>query len=110
MLFSTKDPYQEEHLSKVAYKFVWASCNASYAGQTCQHLATRIDEHFGKDKKSHIYQHLMSSKDCLDKCSKDYFSVLDTANIRHQLKTKESLYITWLKHILNKQKQYQYTT
>ena len=83
--FSTKDPYKSEHLSKVVYKFVCASCNASYVGQTCRHLATRIDEHFGKDKKSHIYQDLMSSKDCLEKCSKDFlkiysFSVLDTAN------------------------------
>ena len=33
--FSTKDPYQSEHLSKVVYKFVCASCNASYVGQTC---------------------------------------------------------------------------
>ena len=86
--------------------FFCASCKASYAGQTCRHLATRIDKHTGKDNG----KGLMTSKDCLDKCSKDYFSVLDTANTRHQLKTKESLYITWLKHILNKQKQYQYTT
>ena len=108
--FSTKDPYQSEHLSKVVYKFVCASCNASYVSQTCRHLATRIDEHFGKDKKSHIYQHLMSSKDCLDKCSKDCFSVLDTANTKHQLRIKESLFITWLKPILNKQKQCQCIT
>ena len=52
----------------------------------------------------------MSSTDCLDKCSKDCFSVLDTANTKHQLRLKESLYITWLKSILNKQKQYQYIT
>ena len=38
-------------------------------------------EHFGEGKKSHIYQHLMSSTDYLDKCSKDCFSVLD---IYHQ--------------------------
>ena len=78
-VFSAEDPYKSEHLSKVVYKFVCASCNASYVGQTCQHLGTRIDEHFGKDKKSHIYQHFMSSKDCLDKYSKDFISVLDTA-------------------------------
>ena len=29
--FSTKDPNQSEHLSKVVYKFLCASCNASYA-------------------------------------------------------------------------------
>ena len=49
----------------------------------------------------------MSSKDCLDKCSKDCFSVSDTANTKYQLRIKESHYITWLKHILNKQKPYQ---
>ena len=109
-VFSTKDPYQSEHLSKVAYKFVFATCNTSYVGQTCQHLATRIDQHFEKDKKTHIYQQLMSSQGCLDKCSKHWSSVLDTANTKHQLRIKESLYIIWLKPILNKQKQYQNIT
>ena len=108
--FLTKDPFKSEHLSKVVYKSVCATRNASYAGQTCRYLATRIDEYFGKDNKSHIYQHLMPSKDCLDKCFKDFFSVLDTTNTKHQLRIKESLYITWLKPILNKQKQYQYIT
>ena len=108
--YLTKDLHISEHLSKVVYKFVCGSCNASYVGQTFRHLATRIDENFGKDKKSHIYQHLMSSKDCSDKCSKDFFSVLGTANTKHQLRIKESLYITWLEPILNKQKQYQYIT
>ena len=71
--FSAKEPFKTEDLSKVGYNFVCASCNANYVAQTCRHLATTIDEHFGKDKKSHIYQHLMSSKDCLDKCSKVFF-------------------------------------
>ena len=52
----------------------------------------------------------MLSKDCLDNCSKDCFSVLDTTNTKHQLRIKESLYITRPKFILNKQKQYQYIT
>ena len=30
--FSSKDPHKSEHLSKVVYKFVCASCNASYVG------------------------------------------------------------------------------
>ena len=109
--FSTKDPYKSENLSKVVFKFVCGGCNASWPDgydQTFQHLANRIDEHFSKDKKSHIYQQLMSSKDCLDKCSKDYFSFLDTASTKHRLRIKESPYITWLKPILNKQKQCQY--
>ena len=92
------------------YKFVNSSCSASCIGQTCQYLTTRINKHFDKDKKSHIYQHLMSFQYCLDKYSKDCFSVLDTANAKHQLRIKESLYITLLKPILNKLKQYQYIT
>ena len=97
--FSTKDPYQSEHLSKVVYKFVCASCDASYVSQTCRHLTTRIDEHFRKDKKSHISTSYVIRR-----------FVLDTTNTQHQLRIKESLHITWLKPILNKQKQYQYIT
>ena len=57
-------------------------------------------EHFGKDKKSHIYQHLISSADCLNACSHDCFSILDTARTQHQSRIKESLFISWLKPTL----------
>ena len=50
-IFSYKDSYPSVLSSKVVYKFVCASCNASYVGQTHRHLTTRINEHFGKDKK-----------------------------------------------------------
>ena len=43
--FSYKDSYPSVLSSKVVYKFVCASCNASYVGQTHWHLTTRIDEH-----------------------------------------------------------------
>ena len=69
--FSYRDSYPSALSSKIVYKFVCASCNAIYVGQTHQHLTNRIDEHFGKNKKSHIYQHLMSSSDCLNVCSRD---------------------------------------
>ena len=107
-IFSYKDSYPSVLNSKVVYKFVCASCNASYVGQTHRHLTTRIDEHFGKDKNSHIYQHLMSSSDCLNACSRDCFTILDTARTKHQLRIKESLFISWLKPTLNKQKSHQY--
>ena len=68
-----------EHLSKQSFDYIrcwymWdflslSSYNASYVGQTCRHLATRIDEHFGKDNNAII----MRSKGCLNKRSKDYF-------------------------------------
>ena len=106
--FSYKDSYPSVLSSKFVYKFVRASSNASYVAQTHRHLTTRIDEHFGKDKKSHIYQHLMSSGGCLNACSRDCFSILDTARTKHQLHIKESLFISWLKPTLNKQKSHQY--
>ena len=78
-----KDSYPSVLSSEVLYKFVCATCNASYFGQTHRHLTTRIDEHFGKDKKSHVYQHLMSSADCLNACLRDCVSILDTARAKH---------------------------
>ena len=72
-IFTYKDSYSSVHSSKVVYKFVCACCNASSIGQTHPYLTTRIDEHFGKDKKSHIHRHLMSSTDCLNTCSSDCF-------------------------------------
>ena len=52
--FSYKDSYPSVLSSKVVYKFVCASCNADYVDQTHRHLTTRINEHFGKDKKTYI--------------------------------------------------------
>ena len=57
--FSYKDSCPSVLSSKVVYKFVCASYNAIYVGQTHQLLTTRIDGHFGKGKMSYIYQHLM---------------------------------------------------
>ena len=103
-----KDSYPSVLSSKVVYEFNCASCNTSYVGQTHRHLTTSIDEHFGKDKKSHIYQHLMSSADCLNICSRDCFFILDTTITKHQTRIKEGLFISWLKTTLNKQNSYQY--
>ena len=100
--------YKDSCPSVLSSKVICAGCNASYVGQTHQHLTTRIDEHFGKDKKYHIYQQLMSSSDCLNACSRDCFNLLDTARVKHQLCIKESLFISWLKPTLNKQKSHQY--
>ena len=80
--------YQSEQLFKVVYKFVCTSCNASYVCQTCRHLTTRIDENFGKNKKSHIYQNLMSSKECLDKCSNNFFFCIRYRQHRASIKNK----------------------
>ena len=44
----------------------------------------------------------MSLADCLNACSRDCFSILDTARRKHQLRIKGSLFINWLKPTLNK--------
>ena len=106
--FPFKDSNPSVLSSKLVYKFVCASCSARYVGQTLRYFTTRIGEHFGKDKKSHIYQQLMSSSDCLNACSRDCFSILYTARTKHQLSIKESLFISWLKPTLSKQKSHQF--
>ena len=50
----------------------------------------------------------MSSCDCLNACSRDCFTILDTARTKHQLRMKGSLFINWLKPPLNKQMSHQY--
>ena len=101
-VFLHEDSYPNVLSSKVVYEFNCASRNTSYVGQTHRHLTTSIDKHFGKDKKSNIYQHLMSSADCLNVCWRNCFFILDTTITKTRI--KESLFISWLKTTLNKQK------
>ena len=44
----------------------------------------------------------MSSADCLNACSRDCFSFLDTATTKHQMRIKERLFINLLKPTLSK--------
>ena len=101
--FQLKDMVPKNCKSNVVYKFVCANCNVCYIGQTVRHLSQRIDEHLKKDKKSHVYQHLCKDINCLDKVTKDCFSILDSAPSEYQLKIKEGLHITWERPQLNKQ-------
>ena len=64
--FSLKDKPLFSLKSNVVYKFSCASCSASYVGETSRHLATRINEHLGKDKNSHIFKHLNANQACKD--------------------------------------------
>ena len=48
----------------------------SYIGQTKRHLSTRIEEHLGKDKKSHIYSHLQENPQCQEKVNFHCFEVI----------------------------------
>ena len=85
------------------YKFTCARCNASYIGETCRHISTRMDEHFRTDKKSHVYKHLHKNHQCLNSCDLDCFEILDSASTHFNLKIKEALYIKWNNPSLNSQ-------
>ena len=101
--FNLKDPLMNVHKSFVVYKFVCPGCSASYVGETARHFSTRINEHLGKDKNSHVFKHLENSIACKENANFDSFVVLDTAPTKYQLRLKEGLYIDWLKPQLNKQ-------
>ena len=102
IMFSAKDKIPSFLKSMVVYKFVCASCNACYVGETAHHLPTRIKEHLKTDRKSHMYQHLSSNQNCFNCCTNECFSNLDYTSIEYQLKIKEVLYIKWFDPILNK--------
>ena len=102
--FGLKDTIGKEMSSNVVYKFVCASCNACYIGETTKRYIDRAGEHLNTDKASAIYQHLRSSNACLGANSENSFSLLDKAPTQYQLKIKEALHIEKLKPVLNKQK------
>ena len=69
--FSTKDKKSYFWKSFLVYKFVCATCNSCYIGETCRHFKTRIDEHVKKDKKSNIYEHLDINGECFSSFRSD---------------------------------------
>ena len=63
-MFSVKDPVPFHLRSRVVYQFTCAGCNACYVGETFRHISTRIREHLGRDRTSHIFHHLQNSDEC----------------------------------------------
>ena len=100
--FSTKDKIPMFRKSSVIYKFTCV-CKATYIGETSRRLNTRIAEHLGKDKNSHVFKHLLSSENCKSHATEDSFIVLDSAPTNWQRRIKEGLYILWENPTLNKQ-------
>ena len=80
-----------------------------YIGETTRHFSKRIDEHLRTDKNSAIYKHLFTDTNCVDNSSADWFSILDIAISRYQLKIKEGMHIKWENPSLNKQVKYEST-
>ena len=86
------------------YKFTCAGCQSCYIRETKRHLPTRVKKHLQNDTKSHILQHLNENPRCRDLCDDSYFIIIDDAPSSFRSKLKEALHITWLKPVLNKQK------
>ena len=61
------------------------------------------EEHFGKDKKCHIYSHLQENPQCQEKVNSYCFQIIDCASSYFILKTNEAMHVNWKKPKLNKQ-------
>ena len=101
--FSAKDRVPNHLKSRIVYKFICASCDACYVGETTRHLSSRIKEHLNTDKASQLFQQLQESFECKSVVDHNCFSIIDHADTKWKLKLKEGLHISWLKPSLNKQ-------
>ena len=103
-------------LQKIVCQLLWsqscAGCQSCYIGETKHHLPARIKEHLQTDTKFHILQHLNENLNCRDLRGGSPYIITDHASSSCRLKLKEAFHITWLKPVLNKQKnhvsQFQY--
>ena len=78
--FNVKDRFRDKLRVRIVYQFSWASCNASYAGETSFHFTTRVQEHLSSDRSSHVYKHLQAlESECRTSCNLDCFKILDSA-------------------------------
>ena len=105
-MFNVKDPIPKSLKYFFVYKFVCPGCNACYIGETTRHLSTRIKEHLEKDKKSHIFAHLVNNETCKALSTKNYFEIIDSGATPFRLKLEEGMHIIWKKPPLNKQQKY----
>ena len=101
--FSRKDPIPNHLKSFLVSKFTCASCSSSYIGEICGHFKIRIEEHFKKDNKSHIFKYLHYTATCFDSYNSLCFKIIDKASSKFDLKNKEPLHINWRKRNLNAQ-------
>ena len=91
--FNVKDSVTQDLRSLVIYKFLCASCDASYIRETTRHFSTRAREHLVSDKATHVYAHIASSQACRESCSTECYTILDTAASGFKLKIKEAMYL-----------------
>ena len=88
-MFGVKDPIPRGLRTCVVYKFLCASCNACYVGETPRHLSTRVGEHLISNGTSHIFRYLHNFPQCRTLCPDECCNTLDHAATTFQLKIKE---------------------
>ena len=71
VLPSLKPPIDQLFKSKVVYQIKCPGCNASYVGQTCRHLTTRLNEHL--TRKGPVKEHLQK---CQNKINEQCVRIL----------------------------------
>ena len=123
---ATKDVLPTNRQSSVLYRFT-CSCDSSYIGKTSRRLQDRINEHVPPNVRktisqnppipprklvhsSAIAEHLLNNPGCGKNYHQDMFEILAQARSPFHLSILESLYITYFKPILCKQKQFVYST
>ena len=109
--FKDKVPFSLR--SSIVYKFSCVRFNATYYGETCQHLNIRVGEHLGisplTGKKSKgkttiaIKDHMLF---CDHVVSLKVFKILVSSNSEFHLKIKENLLISRGKPELNRNKKF----
>ena len=60
-----------------------------------------LKEYIKKNSKSHIFKHLHSTTTCFDSNNFLSFKIIDKANSKFDLRTKEALHNNWRKPNLN---------
>ena len=70
------------------------------------YFKTRIKEHIKKGNKFHFFKHLHSTATCFDSYNSLCFKIIDKANSKFDLKTKEALHINLTKPNLNAQQKH----
>ena len=79
-------------------------CGMPILGETKCYLQTQIKEPLQTDTKSHILQHLSENLNCRYLCHDSCFTIIDHPPYFFRFILKKVLHITWLKPVLNKQK------
>ena len=55
--FNIKDKVKKEHEHNLVYETRCPDCDVIYVGEAGRRLSMRVDDHGGKDKKSHVLKH-----------------------------------------------------